>query len=279
MSGNVLLCDLDGTLIDKDAGFALWADRFASARGLTQQQRRRLDDAVRAHRQREPFFDTVVEHLSLRERPEALWAEYRQQMPELAPSMPGVVSALTALRAGGWRTAVVSNGRSDNQRGKLNASGLARLFDAVLISEEAGIREPDPAIFAAAVEACTSDRPGRCRVDDRRRPVGRCRRRSLSRAKHRLGVGRQGVAGHRIGPHRLVRDDSRGAHLPARAAAFVRRDGRSAPVRRLAGTTVGPVNAVTSSARSVPPLTSPPTARVRPPGSKSLTRLRGADDR
>lgn len=38
------------------------------------------------------------------------------------------------------------------------------------------------------------------------------------------------------------------------------------------GVTVALVNAATSSpARSVPPLTSPPSARVRPPGSKSLT--------
>jgi len=56
-----------------------------------------------------------------------------------------------------------------------------------------------------------------------------------------------------------------------RCASAVPVDVRLLRGRRVAGTTVGLVNAVTSSARSVPPLTSPPSASVRPPGSKSLT--------
>ncbi len=159
MAPNVLLCDLDGTLIDKDAGFALWADAFAAARGLTDEQRRWLFDADRLRRQREPFFKAVVDHLAPDEDPEALWAEYRQQMPTLAPAMGGVAAALTLMREHGWLVAVVSNGKSDNQRGKLAASGLGPLFDGVVISEEVGLRKPDPAIFAAAVQECTKDQP------------------------------------------------------------------------------------------------------------------------
>ncbi len=159
MASNVLLCDLDGTLIDKDAGFTLWADSFAAARGLTGEQRRWLSDADRLHRQRGRFFEAVVERLSLSDDAEALWAGYREQMPKLAPAMPGVASALTAMRDNGWLLAVASNGMSDNQRGKLAATGLGQLFHAVVISEEAGVRKPDPAFFAAAVDACTDGAP------------------------------------------------------------------------------------------------------------------------
>jgi putative hydrolase of the HAD superfamily len=156
---NVLLCDLDGTLIDKAAGFALWADAFAAARGLTTEQRRWLFEADCLHRQRDPFFEAVVDHLAPGEDPEVLWAEYRQQMPILAPAMRGVAAALSLMRENGWLVAVVSNGKSDNQRGKLAAIGLAPLFHGVVISDEVGLRKPDPAIFAAAIEECTKDQP------------------------------------------------------------------------------------------------------------------------
>ncbi len=33
------------------------------------------------------------------------------------------------------------------------------LFDGIVISEEVGVRKPDPAIFTAAVAACTLRRP------------------------------------------------------------------------------------------------------------------------
>lgn len=111
MGPKILLYDLDGTLVDKDAGFALWADGFAAARSLNEEQRRWLAAADRLHRQRGPFFDAVVEHLALPDDPEALWAEYRQQMPRLAPVMDGVVAALASMRREGWLIAVVSNGR------------------------------------------------------------------------------------------------------------------------------------------------------------------------
>jgi HAD superfamily hydrolase (TIGR01509 family) len=160
MRPKILLCDLDGTLIDKAAGFARWADGFAAARGLTSEQRRWLSEADRMHRQREAFFRAVVEGLSLSENSGELWAQYRQQMPHLAPAMPGVVEALAALRDSGWLLAVVSNGSSENQRGKLRASRLEQIFDAVIISEEVGLRKPDPTIFRAAVEACTKQPRG-----------------------------------------------------------------------------------------------------------------------
>ena len=157
MGAKVLLCDLDGTLVDKDAGFELWAEDFAAARGLNEEQRRWMVAADRLHRQRGPFFQAVVDHLALREDPEALWAEYRRQMPRLAPVMNGVLSALATMRREGWLIGVVSNGKSDNQRGKVEASGLAPLLHAVVISEEVGIRKPDPAIFSLAIDACTTE--------------------------------------------------------------------------------------------------------------------------
>ena len=45
---------------------------------------------------------------------------------------------------------VVTNGWVDNQIGKLRRAGILALLDGWCVSDEVGIRKPDPAIFALA---------------------------------------------------------------------------------------------------------------------------------
>lgn len=56
---------------------------------------------------------------------------------------PAMVDAVAAARAGGIRTALLSNSWGLNYP----REGWDRLFDAVVISGEVGLRKPDPAIF------------------------------------------------------------------------------------------------------------------------------------
>jgi putative hydrolase of the HAD superfamily len=64
--------------------------------------------------------------------------------------LPGVVDALAHLRACGLALAVVANwdyGLHEH----LRRHGLARWFDAVIVSAEVGARKPDPAPFREAL--------------------------------------------------------------------------------------------------------------------------------
>jgi HAD superfamily hydrolase (TIGR01509 family) len=65
---------------------------------------------------------------------------------------PDAIPTLTALRARGVRTAVVSNVGFD-LRPVLDGLGLLAHLDAVVLSYEAGAVKPEPAIFTAACEA------------------------------------------------------------------------------------------------------------------------------
>ena len=65
---------------------------------------------------------------------------------------PDAVPALDALRDR-HRLALVTNGAACLQREKLAASGLAERFEAVVVSEDLGAGKPDPAPFAAALDA------------------------------------------------------------------------------------------------------------------------------
>lgn len=78
----------------------------------------------------------------------------------------GVASALTALRARGWRVALVSN-MDARLPGILRGLGLAELFDATLFPAKHGLVKPDPRIFAAALEALGSVPENSVYVGDR----------------------------------------------------------------------------------------------------------------
>lgn len=60
--------------------------------------------------------------------------------------MPGARETLEALRPT-FRLGLLTNGDSRVQRGKLERSGLAPFFDAVVVSGEEGIGKPEPAVF------------------------------------------------------------------------------------------------------------------------------------
>lgn len=65
---------------------------------------------------------------------------------------PDAVPTLAALRAGGIRTAAISNVGFD-LRPVLDGLGLLEHLDAVVLSYEVGAVKPEPAIFTAACEA------------------------------------------------------------------------------------------------------------------------------
>ena len=65
--------------------------------------------------------------------------------------LPRSLGVLQALRRRRVPTAIVTNGFSVVQRRRLALSGLAPYLDAVVISEEAGVQKPDPALVELAL--------------------------------------------------------------------------------------------------------------------------------
>jgi putative hydrolase of the HAD superfamily len=65
---------------------------------------------------------------------------------------PSTLAALDALRAAGWRTAVVSNCTAETPQ-IWKTTPLAPRFEATAFSCELGVAKPDPAIYLAACSA------------------------------------------------------------------------------------------------------------------------------
>lgn len=164
VSDVLALIDLDGTLVDRDRGCALWARGFVAERDLGEGALTWLEQTDREVKERGEFFALVSERFPAAGSASVLWNDYRAQMPGLAPAFPGVLDALARLRERGWRLGVVTNGRVDNQIGKLRRTGILALLDGWCVSEEAGIRKPDPTIFALARQRCGALRDPCCWV-------------------------------------------------------------------------------------------------------------------
>ena len=78
-------------------------------------------------------------------------ATYRQSYLEARREVRGAAALLSALKAHA-RIAVVSNNLLQEQREKLRHCALDTLIDVLVVSEEAGVAKPDPAIFQMALE-------------------------------------------------------------------------------------------------------------------------------
>ncbi len=175
----MIFFDIDGTLIDQRKAETIAAAHFLSmyghllghryslsefcslwrhlrethARGFlegrlswTEQQRRRMRDLFAAGEPRLSDSEADARFLFYQRRYSANWSLYDD-----------VADALTALSS--HRLGIVSNGNVEQQRAKLRRTGIEHVFSPVLISQEAGVAKPDPAIFLTACRQarCTSE--------------------------------------------------------------------------------------------------------------------------
>lgn len=174
---NVILFDLDGTLLDDetataaglDALHAQYAHRIPYSRGrltgvwlqliesyfprylsgeMTMQEQRRA--RVRAIFAADVAMcndeDADAAYAAFLDSYEAGWTCYSDVLP--------ILGHLASTPLG-----VITNGNNEQQRKKLERTGLAKFFSVVVTSDEFGAAKPDPRIFAEAcrrggVDAC-----------------------------------------------------------------------------------------------------------------------------
>jgi HAD superfamily hydrolase (TIGR01549 family) len=89
---------------------------------------------------------------------DATAAAYRRAYLEGRRPVDGALALLTALRPH-VRIGIVSNNLLDEQQDKIRLCAFTPFIDALVVSEEAGIAKPDPAIFHLALQrlGCSAD--------------------------------------------------------------------------------------------------------------------------
>lgn len=165
-----LLIDNDNTIMDFGAAEAKALRETLAAAGLPTDEETiaiysRINDALWKALERgettQPKlkverFRQLLEHLGMPGDPVALGAAYAANLGNYADLLPGAENFVRALH-GRMKLALVSNGVSAIQRSRLAKCPLTPLFDAIVISEEAGVAKPDPRLLEIALEklGCT----------------------------------------------------------------------------------------------------------------------------
>lgn len=154
----LLLLDLDNTVADREGAFLAWTQTMVEEwapndPGAIAYLIEHDDDGIRP---RHELFSAVRKRFGLQEPVDALIAGYRRELRDALPPVADEISErLRALRAGGWKVAVVTNGAADVQAQKLDQLAVLPLLDACCNSGELGIRKPDPRIFEIAAARCS----------------------------------------------------------------------------------------------------------------------------
>ncbi len=160
--GRLALFDLDDTLIDRQRAFTSWLDEFLTKWRLGEDARSALAHADhRGEAPRESLL-AVAKEFGVTDDFPRFMTDYLADMPRHVTVFPGVVGGLSRLRRQGWRIGVITNGDALMQRSKIRRAGLEPLIDATVISDEVGLRKPDPRIFALArrLAAARADQGG-----------------------------------------------------------------------------------------------------------------------
>jgi putative hydrolase of the HAD superfamily len=164
----LLLVDLDNTLVDRAGAVERWAREFASGRGGDGGDAAWLVTADRDGLEpRERFAGMIAERFGLDAEDEgAMLAELRGGLVRQLVTDDAVIRALRRARAAGWVPFVVTNGTVAQQERKLRHTGLDREVAGWVVSEGAGLRKPDPAIFRFAAAQAGHSLDGAMMVGD-----------------------------------------------------------------------------------------------------------------
>lgn len=84
---------------------------------------------------------------------DALLRERLMGLYETLDAFPDVPETLARLRAGGFKTAILSNGSPGMLLAAVRGSRIEGLLDAVLSVEEVGIYKPHPSVYRIAVDS------------------------------------------------------------------------------------------------------------------------------
>jgi putative hydrolase of the HAD superfamily len=164
----LLLLDLDNTLIDRAGAVGRWARKFAAAHGRDAADAEWLVAADRDGLEpRDRFAGMIAERFGLGAQDEvAIVAELRGGLVSELAADDAVTRALRRAWAAGWTPFVVTNGTVAQQERKLRHTGLDREVAGWVISEGAGLRKPDPAIFRLAAETAGQPLSGAWMIGD-----------------------------------------------------------------------------------------------------------------
>lgn len=162
-----VIFDLDNTILDRSETFRNFAVSFVrnwfghleETDGLIE---RIIELDQDGYKEKTALFGELLDELPWKERPglDELMDFYRKHYVGNATLMDQAAEILQALKSG-YRLGLITNGKTEIQYGKIDRLGIRDLFECILVSEEVGVKKPDPRIFELALDRLRL-RPDEC---------------------------------------------------------------------------------------------------------------------
>ncbi|WP_028559729.1 HAD family hydrolase [Paenibacillus pinihumi] len=152
-----VIFDLDNTLLDRSITFRRFTNAFLATHlphlNETEELANRIIDLDQdGYTDKRVLFSQLLDELPWEQKPELqeLMEFYKSEYVKSAVLMEQAVEVLGHLRSK-YKTGMITNGQTLIQYGKIDQLELRSHFDTIIVSEEAGIKKPDPKIFEMAV--------------------------------------------------------------------------------------------------------------------------------
>lgn len=163
-----VLFDLDETLLDRTASIEVFVagqyERFEPYLAhipLALYRQRFLALDGHGYVPKDVVYENLVAEFAIAAPADRLLDDFNEHGWRACILFAGALELLGRLRSDGYKLAIITNGSIRSQQAKVQTSGLDQWVDHVLISEEEGIRKPDPEIFHRACRRLQVE-PGAC---------------------------------------------------------------------------------------------------------------------
>jgi len=162
---DTVLFDLDDTLHDRNKSLSIFIDIFIEnyAHLLYDNSILILKDMFieidcKGYKPRGEMFKELQNRIAWKSQPDIseLINFWNIEFPKCAEPMEGLYELLVYLRSKSVKMAIVTNGSSHMQNTKIDKLKIREYMSSIIISEEVGMRKPDPGIFLRALSEMNS---------------------------------------------------------------------------------------------------------------------------
>ncbi|WP_256762154.1 HAD family hydrolase [Cohnella sp. WQ 127256] len=151
-----IIFDLDNTILDRTSTFRRFTKSFLSIYFDHLEMTQDISDRIiqldqDGYKDKQELFSELLEQLPWKEKPliTDLLNFYSTEYVKNAVLMEDARDVVQHARKK-YKTGLITNGKSLIQYGKIDQLGIRNDFDLIIVSEEAGIKKPDPGIFELA---------------------------------------------------------------------------------------------------------------------------------
>lgn len=152
--------DLDGTLLDRDASLRRFLENqyYRLIHHLShipkgQYISRFIELDCKGYVWKDNVYQQLVQEFKVQGISwQDLLEDYIEEFQHSCIPFPNLISMLENLENNSIKLAMITNGKGQFQMDNIRGLGMEHYFDCILVSEQEGMKKPDPAIFHKALE-------------------------------------------------------------------------------------------------------------------------------